>query len=116
MRPDTSLFNSELQVISAGVSEFAEALRQQSVSVVELDWQPPASGDAGLVEILKQVYGDQTLVERIDAANQETLERILNSNPQVVDVAPAAAAMGLPVRLGAPPDVGLGRAPALRVR
>lgn len=92
---DTSLFNSDLQVISAGVAEFSEALQQQSVPVVALDWQPPAEGDSALVNLLKQFYGSQELVERIEQANRETLQRILDSNPQVVDVAPAAEAMGL---------------------
>lgn len=90
-----ALFSSDLQVISAGIAEFAEALEQQSVPVVKLDWRPPADGNSALVEILKQVYGDQSLVERIDAANQETLKRILASNPQVIDVAPASEVMGL---------------------
>lgn len=91
---ETTLFKNELQIISAGVAEFAGALRQQSTPVIELDWQPPAGGDSDLVETLKQLY-DQELVERIDAANQETLRRIQNSNPQVIDVAPAAEAMAL---------------------
>jgi hypothetical protein len=89
------LFSSELQVINAGVAEFAEALRQQSVPVVDLAWQPPAQGDSTLVEVLKHIYGSRELVERIEAANQETFRRILDSNPQVIDVAPAAEAMGL---------------------
>ncbi len=92
---EPALFNSDLQVISAGVTEFAEALRQQSVPTIELDWRPPAGGDPDLVDILKQLYGNQSLVERIDAANQETLTRILDSNPQVVDVTLAGEALNL---------------------
>lgn len=90
-----ALFDSDLQVISLGVGEFAEALRRQTVPVVELAWQPPAGGEAALVAVLKQLYGRRELVERIDAANHETLQRILDSNPQVVDVAPAGEALGL---------------------
>jgi hypothetical protein len=89
-----TLFQSELQVISAGVAEFAEALQQQNVPVLALAWQPPAGGDSSLVETLKQLYS-QDIVERINAANQETLQRILDSSPEVVDVTPAAEAMGL---------------------
>lgn len=91
---DAALFSSQLRVISAGLSEFAEALRQQATPVLALNWQPPAEGEAHLVELLKHFYGDQQLVERIDRANAETLQRILDSNPQVVDVAPAKEAMG----------------------
>ena len=90
-----ALFSSELQVINAGVAEFAEALRQQAVPVVDLVWQPPAQGDENLVAALKQMYGSQELVERIDAANRKTVQRILDSNPQVVNVVSASEAMGL---------------------
>jgi hypothetical protein len=90
-----ALFDSELQVISLGVGEFAEALRQQAVPVVELAWQPPAGGEAELVDLLKQTYGNRALVERIDIANRETVRRILDSNPQLIDVAPAGEVMGL---------------------
>lgn len=91
----TALFSSELQVINTGLDSFADDLRQQSVPVVALAWQPPAQGDDQLVEVLKQIYDSRELVERIDAANQETLRRILDSTPQVIDVAPAAEAMDL---------------------
>jgi len=64
-----------------GVAEFAEALRQQSVPVVEVDWRPPAGGDLGLVEILKRIYSNQDLMERINAANTQVLDRILNATP-----------------------------------
>ncbi len=94
--PDRSaLFSSELQVINIGLGDFADALRQQSIPVAELDWIPPAGGDVDLVEILKEVYGNPALVERINKANSKTLERIITSNPQVVDVAPASEAMRL---------------------
>jgi len=89
------LFQDDLRVISAGVAEFAEALRRQSVEVIELDWLPPADGNPELVGLLTRLYSDPDLNARIDAANQEVLRRIVESNPQVVDVAPAREAMGL---------------------
>lgn len=92
---DRDLFSTELQVVSLGITDFAETLRQQSVPVIEVDWQPPAGGDLSLVEILKQTDGNQNLVEKINRANQEAIERILSSQPKVVDVAPAEQALGL---------------------
>jgi hypothetical protein len=83
-------------VISAGVGGFAEALRRQSVAVIDLAWQPPAEGNLDLVAILTAIARDAGLAERIDAANQETLRRIVESHPQIVDVAPAREAIGLP--------------------
>src|SRR5262245_42842391 len=91
-----TLFQTDLRVVSAGVGGFAEALRRQAVAVIELDWRPPADGDPDLVAILKAVAGDAELTQRIEAANRETLRRIVESNPQIVDVAPAHEAIGLP--------------------
>jgi len=89
------LFKTPLQVVNIGIGTFAETLRQQDVPVVEVDWQPPAGGNTALVEILKQTDGTRELAEKIDAANREAVERILASQPQVVDVQPAAQALGL---------------------
>jgi hypothetical protein len=106
---DRELFRTPLQVINIGIEEFADTLRKQSVPVAEVDWQPPAGGNVELVEILKQMYGapgslalvggdgaPQALADRIDAANRDAIDRILRSQPRVVDVAPAETAMGLP--------------------
>jgi hypothetical protein len=93
-----SLFQTDLRVISAGVGGFAEALRRQSVAVVDLAWQPPAEGNLDLVAILKAIAGDDELTRRIEAANQETLRRIVESHPQIIGVAPAREAFGLPDR------------------
>ena len=92
------LFRSELRVVSAGLSGFAAALRDQSVPVVELDWRPPADGRVALVDILTASYADAALSERIERANQEVLRRIVDANPQIVAVAPAGQDMGLPER------------------
>ncbi|MBE7468724.1 MAG: hypothetical protein DPW09_11875 [Anaerolineae bacterium] len=91
----SALFDTPLQVVNIGIGTFAETLRQQEVPVVELDWQPPAGGNTALVEILKQTDGTRGLAEKIDAANRQAIERILASQPQVVDVQPAAQALGL---------------------
>lgn len=90
------LFQSQMRVINAGVGGFAEALHRQSVPVVNLDWRPPAEGRRDLIEALYALYSHPDLTQRIEAANQEVLHRIVDSNPQAVDVAPAREAMGLP--------------------
>ena len=33
--------------VNVGLSTFADALRDQGAAVVEVDWRPPAGGDAG---------------------------------------------------------------------
>jgi hypothetical protein len=94
--PPASLFQTPLSVINAGLSGFAGDLQRQSVPVLDLDWRPPAGGNAALAGLLARLICDPDLSQRIEAANHEVLRRILAANPQVVDVAPAGKAMGLP--------------------
>ena len=65
------LFQSDLHVISAGVGGFADALRRQSIPVLELEWRPPAEGNLDLVAILKAIASDPDL----------TLPRFLQFKP-----------------------------------
>ena len=41
--------------INIGVEDFAESLQIQSVEVVQVDWVPPAGGDAELIELLDKL-------------------------------------------------------------
>jgi len=41
-----------LQVINIGLERFAEDLRAQGVAVIQLDWRPPAGGNARLASLL----------------------------------------------------------------
>lgn len=51
------LFDSELKVIHIGPSVFSKALEKQGVSVMQVDWVPPAGGDTELQELLKIMGG-----------------------------------------------------------
>jgi hypothetical protein len=42
-------------VINLGVREFAESLQDQGVEVVQVDWTPPAGGDAEMAELLDKL-------------------------------------------------------------
>lgn len=42
-------------VINIGMSEFFEALVDQSVQVIHVDWQPPAGGDEELISMLDEL-------------------------------------------------------------
>ena len=35
-----------VEAVNVGLSAFADALRDQGAPVVEVDWRPPAGGDA----------------------------------------------------------------------
>ncbi|MGQ0604291.1 MAG: oxamate carbamoyltransferase subunit AllG family protein [Anaerolineales bacterium] len=92
---EPTLFQSQLSVITAGIGGFTEALQRQSVPVVALDWRPPADGNEALAAILKTIYTDAALHEKIESANREVLRRITESVPQIVDVVSARDALGL---------------------
>jgi FdrA protein len=41
-----------LVIVNLGLKGFAESLEQQGVEVVQVDWIPPAGGDAEMQELL----------------------------------------------------------------
>lgn len=49
------LFIGALTVINVGVEAFAETLEREGVSVVSLDWRPPAGGDSEMIRLLERV-------------------------------------------------------------
>jgi hypothetical protein len=45
----------ELNAVNIGLAVFADDLRQDGVTVVNLDWRPPAGGDARLTSLLSEL-------------------------------------------------------------
>ncbi len=45
----------DLKVVSIGISTFADDLRSQGVEVVQVDWKPPAGGDAAMLKLLEKL-------------------------------------------------------------
>ena len=45
----------EIKVINMGITSFARALNEQGVTMIHVDWKPPAGGDARLMELLKKM-------------------------------------------------------------
>ena len=41
--------------INMGVEDFAESLKTQGAEVIQVDWVPPAGGDAELIELLDKL-------------------------------------------------------------
>ena len=60
----------------------------KDVDVVQLDWSPPAGGNAELASLLAEL--ETTSTTRIEQANSEALRRILAADPVLVDVMPAS--------------------------
>jgi len=50
-----ALLDSPLQVINVGLEEFADELEAQGVSVIQVDWSPPAGGDPELADLLSKL-------------------------------------------------------------
>jgi len=44
-----------LVVVNLGLKGFAESLERQGVEVVQVDWIPPAGGDAEMQELLDEL-------------------------------------------------------------
>lgn len=51
------LFHSKLVVVNVGPKLFADALEQQGVETVQVDWRPAAEGDKEAQELLKLLGG-----------------------------------------------------------
>jgi hypothetical protein len=82
------LLSQDLRVVAAGTPVLAEALAQQAVPVLSVDWRPPADGSA---EALATVLGDP----RHAAANATAVQRMLAARPRLVDVRPANEVVGI---------------------
>ncbi len=52
------LFRQPIRVINIGLEGFAEDLQAAGVEVVQLDWRPPASGNAKMAALLAGLDDD----------------------------------------------------------
>jgi len=110
----TDLLAGPPAVITAGIDLLADALRAQAVDVTEVDFRPPAGdgrarGDGSdLSDDLATVLADT----RRPAADAEAVRRMLATRALLVDVVPAADALGLQPGqfLHAGPPIGWDRA------
>jgi hypothetical protein len=78
-----------VEAVNLGLSSFAAAVRDQGAPVVDVDWRPPAGGDAGTMELLTRLWGAHG--DRIAAANREAVASIEAVQPRALTVAPARA-------------------------
>lgn len=78
-----ALFGQELEVINVGLELFRDDLRAQDVKVRQVRFAPPAGGSAQALEAL-DFLAQPGIAEKISAANEEAVERILKSQPVLV--------------------------------
>jgi hypothetical protein len=80
---------TKVEAVNLGLDQFADALRDQGAPVVQIDWRPPAGGDATMLDVLTGLWGRHGTA--VSAANAEAVRRIEASVPQAVTVARAGA-------------------------
>lgn len=56
------LFRSEVKVINVGLPSFFADLKSQNVPAVQVEWQPPAGGNARMASLLDRVRTWQSKV------------------------------------------------------
>lgn len=49
------LMTSTINAINVGVKDFGEALEQQGVTTVYVEWSPPAGGDQEMIDLLDEL-------------------------------------------------------------
>ena len=62
---------------------FKDDIARQGAPVVHLDWRPPGGGNAAVVAALDQL-SEPAMAERIERANAQAVQRIINSHPVLV--------------------------------
>ena len=77
----------EVSVVNVGLPAFGQAVRDQDASALDVDWRPPAGGDAAAVAALAALWGVHG--DAITQANERALLRLAEVLPQAVDVRPA---------------------------
>lgn len=77
------LFKRDLEVVNIGLEMFRNDLSKQGTKVNQVKFAPPADGDEEVLRALD--YLDTEHIRgKIEAANREVVERIINSRPVLV--------------------------------
>lgn len=80
-----TIVKQKLSVINVGVASFGQNIRDCGADAVDLQWQPPANGNAEASWALAQLINN----EQIDAANKIAYERYLGAQPVLKGVSVA---------------------------
>lgn len=87
------LFGNKLDVVNVGASSFKDDLKAQNVDTLQVEWKPPRDYPEEVTKALAYLKEPERLA-RIEKANQEVLEKIVNSHPfligygKAIDVVP----------------------------
>jgi hypothetical protein len=75
-------------VVTVGAPTLDEALVAQGVPTVPVEWRPPPAGSAAAVAAV-------TADPDVDLANRNAVDRMAATRPRLIDVRPAAEAVGI---------------------
>lgn len=74
--------------VNIGLKSFAETLVKSGTSAVQVDWRPPAKGDAKLAAAVAKLWNVELKGEyaSIDEANKAVVQKMLDAQPTLIDV------------------------------
>ncbi len=82
-----ALFGQDLNVVNIGLESFAENLAKLETPVTQVEWKPPAGGNAKLVKLFDRL-DEAEAAGKLDrnTANQEAVGRILKGKPTLIGI------------------------------
>lgn len=83
-----NLFETQLSVLNVGGEIFKKDLEKQNAKVEQVNWKPRAPISAALQQALDKL-SQPAIRAKIDAANQEVIQRIIDAHPVLVGYAKA---------------------------
>lgn len=84
------MLNQNINVVNVGTDTFSEAVKEQGIPVVQLDWRPRNKvqiSDRAKAIFEKMVYSE--LKDKIDEANQKVIEIFKHTDPYWIGMKPA---------------------------
>lgn len=73
----------KMGVVNVGLGSFGEDVEKQDASSAQVNWTPPRQYPQGVVDALNKLKSPE-IAAKIKAANEEVLEKIVNSHPVLV--------------------------------
>ncbi|WP_038176383.1 MULTISPECIES: DUF1116 domain-containing protein [Vibrio] len=74
---------SDLNVINVGLEFFKQDIQKQQAPVTQVSWQPIAGGNKDVIDALDKL-AQPDISAKIEAANEEAVQRIINSHPVLI--------------------------------
>lgn len=73
----------DMNVVNVGLGSFGSDVEKQDASSAQVNWTPPRQYSQEVIDALNKLKSPE-IAAKIEAANKETLEKIVNSHPVLV--------------------------------